>query len=242
MSRIVLLCAGVWTVGNIGRERGGLRWPLAAAYVAYPARYYLYDESLWLTAVVLAAALAFDSFSKEWRRTPPRRRSVLRRVAVLGTCAALFAALWCGYLYFHGTVTDSEGDEVPVYEALHHFFTSPWWLDVQQCAADTWRFAQHHGWYEVWRQMVDLSDPRGEQHALRVLGLPAGAAQADITARWRRLSRDHHPDKVRARDSDERRRAHDRFVEVQRAYEVLSSSKHRRARRNKRDNSDAVHE
>ncbi|CAH0715932.1 unnamed protein product, partial [Brenthis ino] len=224
---------GVWTVGNIGRERGGLRWAALAAYAAYPLRYYVYDESIWFTLMVLASALAFDSFSKEWRRTPPKRRHVFRRVAVLATCAALYAALWCSYLYFHGTLTDSDGDEVPVYEALHHFFTSPWWLDVKQCVVDTWQFAQHHGWYEVWKQVVDLSDPRGELNAYKVLGLSPEASQAELTSRWRQLSREHHPDKARPA---QRRAAQDRFMEIQRAYEILSSSKHRRARRNKRDN------
>lgn len=47
-------------------------------------------------------------------------------MTVLGLCAVLYVSLWCSYLYFHGTITDSEGDEVPIYEALHHFFTSPW--------------------------------------------------------------------------------------------------------------------
>lgn len=50
-----------------------------------------------------------------------------RRVGILALCACLYLSLWCSYLYFHGTITDSEGDEIPIYEALHHFFTSPWY-------------------------------------------------------------------------------------------------------------------
>ncbi|XP_046977323.1 dnaJ homolog subfamily C member 22 [Vanessa cardui] len=226
---------GVWTVGNIGRERGSLKWPVLAAYAVYPLRYYIYDESVWFTLMVLASALAFDSFSKQWRRTPPKRTHVVRRIVVLALCAGLYLGLWCSYLYFHGTITDSEGDEVPVYEALHHFFTSPWWLDVKQCLIDTYQFAQHHGWYEVWKQIIDLSDPHGEQNAYKVLDLGRDASQQEITSRWRKLSREHHPDKAKP---EHRREAQERFMDIQRAYEILSSSKHRRSRRNKKDNSD----
>lgn len=68
--------AGVWTVGNIGRERGTLKWPVLAAYAVYPARTYIHDETVFYTILVLAAALAFDSFSKQWRRTPRRHHIV----------------------------------------------------------------------------------------------------------------------------------------------------------------------
>ncbi|CAH0577920.1 unnamed protein product [Chrysodeixis includens] len=228
---------GVWTVGNIGREQGRLLYPLLAAYAAYPIRYYVYDETVWFTCMVLASALVFDSFAKEWRRTPKKTHFV-KRVAILAVCACLYLSLWCSYLYFHGTITDSEGDEVPIYEALHHFFTSPWWLDVKQCLIDTYQYAQHHGWYEVWKQIIDLSDPHGEQNAYKVLGVGPDASQQEITTTWRKLSRENHPDKVK--DEKARRAAQERFMEIQQAYEILSNSKHRRNRRNKKDNSEPM--
>ncbi|PZC79763.1 hypothetical protein B5X24_HaOG215854 [Helicoverpa armigera] len=227
---------GVWTVGNIGHEQGSLKWPLIGAYLGYPVRYYVYDDSLWFTVMLLASACAFDSYSKEWRRTPKKKTHIAKRVVILGVCAALYLGLWCSYLYFHGTITDSEGDEVPIYEALHHFFTSPWWLDVKQCLLETYQYAQHHGWYEVWKQIIDLSDPHGEQNAYKVLGVDRDASQQEITSTWRKLSREHHPDKVK--DEKERRAAQERFMEIQQAYEILSNSKHRRNRRNKKDNSE----
>ncbi|VVC94257.1 unnamed protein product [Leptidea sinapis] len=227
---------GVWTVGNIGREQGSFKWPLLAAYATYPVRYYIYDETVWCTLMVLSSALVFDSFAKEWCRTAQTKKHVAKRVAVLGMCVCLYLSLWCGYLYFHGTITDSEGDEIPIYEALHHFFTSPWWLDVKQCLLDTYQYAQHHGWYEVWKQIIDLSDPHGEQNAYKVLGLGPDATQQEITSTWRRLSRQNHPDKVK--EQHLRREAQEKFMEIQQAYEILSNSKHRRNRRNKKDNSE----
>ncbi|KAJ8737881.1 hypothetical protein PYW08_000476 [Mythimna loreyi] len=226
---------GVWTVGNIGREQGRLKWALIGSYIAYPVRYYVFDDSIWLTIMVIISACLFDSYAKEWRRTPRKRRHVAKRVAILSLCCFLYIGLWCSYLYFHGTITDSEGDEIPIYEALHHFFTSPWWLDVKQCMADTYQYAQHHGWYEVWKQVVDLSDPHGEQNAYKVLGVSRDASQQEITSVWRKLSRENHPDKVK--DELARRAAQERFMEIQQAYEILSNSKHRRNRRNKKDNS-----
>ena len=66
----------VHTVGNVGRCRGSLRWPLLAAYATVP----LYV--LWSLQVVhytaLASVLAFEYGAKEWRRTPPPPRSACR--------------------------------------------------------------------------------------------------------------------------------------------------------------------
>lgn len=71
---------------------------------------------------------------------------------------------------------------------------------------------------------------------LQVLGLSPEATQQEITSTWRRLSREHHPDKVK--DDNLRREAQERFMEIQQAYEILSNSKHRRHRRNKKDNTE----
>jgi len=89
-------------------------------------------------------------------------------MAVISMCCLLYMALWSSYLYFNAKVTDEDGDEVPFHEALGHFFSSPWWLDVKQSFIDVWQFAQEHGWMETWRQIVSLSDPSGEQNAFKV--------------------------------------------------------------------------
>lgn len=73
---------GVWTVGNVGREKGGFRWALVAAYLSYPLRYYLYDESIWFTLMVVCSAMAFDQFSKQWRREPPKKQKLSRFVNI----------------------------------------------------------------------------------------------------------------------------------------------------------------
>lgn len=68
------LFAGVWTVGNIGKEQGKPWITIAVSYVTYLSRWYFYDENIWLSLLMFVAALTFDSFSKEWRRTPRKKR------------------------------------------------------------------------------------------------------------------------------------------------------------------------
>lgn len=85
--------------------------------------------------------------------------------------------------------------------------------------------------YEVWKQIVDLSDPQGEQNAYKVLNLSPTATQSEITTNWRQLSREWHPDKVK--DPSQQRAAQEKFMEIQQAYETLSKIKTKRKRRNK---------
>lgn len=160
--------------------------------------------------------------------------------------ARFLAGMWTSYLYFNAKLTDSNGEEIPVHDAIHHFFTSPWWVDLWQSLNDVWVFAQHHGWYETWRQIVDLSDPHGEINAykvnvakrelavekkmlLQVLGVGNSASQVEITQAYRKLSREFHPDKVR--EAANYQEAQAKFMEIQQAYEILSNSKARRRSR-----------
>lgn len=223
---------GVWTVGNIGREKGTPWIAILVAYITYTSRWYFFDESVWFSIMVFSSALAFDTFSKEWRRTPRKPKGLCKRMTVLFLAGTLYLALWGSYLYFNGTVTDSNGDEVPVSEALHHFFTSPWWTDLKRSLYDVYTYAQHHGWYEIWKQIIDLSDVQGEQNAYKVLDVSPTASQSEITTAWRKLSRENHPDKVK--EPALQRAAQERFMEIQQAYEILSNIKSKRRRKNKR--------
>ncbi|KAK5642835.1 hypothetical protein RI129_009002 [Pyrocoelia pectoralis] len=224
--------AGVWVVGNIGRETGSPWKTLVITYFSYLSRWYFYDDSVWLTIIVFTSALVFDSFSKQWRRKPREKKSLVKRIAILALCGTLYLSMWSAYFYFNGKITDSNGDEVPVHEALHHFFTSPWWTDLKQSLYDVYIFAQHHGWYEVWKQIIDLSDPQGEQNAYKVLGVSPTASQSEITSRWRHLSREWHPDKVK--DPQLKSEAQNKFMEIQQAYDILSNIKTKRKRKNKK--------
>lgn len=223
---------GVWVVGNIGREKGNLKPCLTYAYLFYLLRYVIYDESFWFTGMVFAAAGAFDNNSKEWRREPLKRHTKLRRTLNLGSCVVMYLAIFSVYLYFNGKVTDSDGEEVPFFEAVKNFLKSSMWTDLKQTCIDLWTFAQHNGWGEIWRQIIESIDADGEQNAYKVLGLGPTATQSEITSVWRKMSREFHPDKVK--DESLRREAQEKFMEIQQAYEVLSKIKSKRRSKNKK--------
>lgn len=227
---------GIWTVGNIGRECGAW-WPsIVGALVSYPARYLIYDETYSLLLTALISALAFDALSKQWRRTPPRRRGATERTLKFTGALCIYFSLWGCVILFNGTITDEDGSEVPIHEALQNFLASAWWTDLKQALHDTYNYAQHHGWYEIWREVFESMDVDGERNAYKVLGVSATASQADITAAYRKLSKENHPDKVK--DEAQRAAAHQRFIDIQQAYSVLSKIKSNRRRKNKQFSGD----
>uniref|UniRef100_A0A1B6CF93 J domain-containing protein n=1 Tax=Clastoptera arizonana TaxID=38151 RepID=A0A1B6CF93_9HEMI len=158
-----------------------------------------------------------------------------RRVTILISCGLLYSALWCSYFYFNATLQDAEGEDIPVHEAIHHFFRSPWWTDLKKSLSDTWTFLKTNGWLETWKLIIELSDPSGEQNAYKVLGLSHHANQTEINSSCRLLSVKWHPDKVK--DPREKLTAQEKFYEVQEACEILSKNKARRSRRNKKSDS-----
>lgn len=105
--------------------------PLCTAYLFYPTLPYIGDDSMWVFSMVIASSLSFDSFSKQWKLKPRKKRSLVRRFSYLGLAVALYLALIGSYLYFNAAITDSEGEEIKLSEAVRHFLTSPIWLDLK---------------------------------------------------------------------------------------------------------------
>ncbi|XP_015176017.1 PREDICTED: dnaJ homolog subfamily C member 22 [Polistes dominula] len=229
----IIIALGVWTVGNVGREGGTIWAALISAYLVYPTLYYIGDDTTWVFLMVVTSSLAFDTFSKRWRLKPKKKRGWVRRMFALSLAIILYFSLIGSYLYFNAIITDSEGEEIKLSDAIRHFLTSPIWLDLKASLKATWNQAVHQGFWATWAQIVDLSDPRGEINAYKVLDLSPSASQNEITAKWRTLSRDNHPDKVKG-TQEERRKAQEKFMEIQQAYEILSKAKNRRQRRNRR--------
>lgn len=71
----------------------------------------------------------------------------------------------------------------------------------------------------------------------QVLGLNANATQQEITSRYRKLSREWHPDKHK--DPESKKEAQERFIDIQQAYEILSKIKSQRVAQNIRDSDNA---
>jgi len=104
---------------------------LIAAYLPYPTLYYIGDDTIWLFFMVVASSLSFDTFSKQWRLKPKKKRSFMQRMISLVLALMLYSAVICSYLYFNAVVTDSEGEEIKLSEAIQHFLTSPIWTDLK---------------------------------------------------------------------------------------------------------------
>jgi DnaJ-domain-containing protein 1 len=66
-----------------------------------------------------------------------------------------------------------------------------------------------------------VREPRDATALLAVLGLSGEATRRDITAAYRRLVAQHHPDRFHGRSVEEQSGAAQRFIEITRAYEEL---------------------
>ncbi|GBN39529.1 hypothetical protein AVEN_271009-1 [Araneus ventricosus] len=73
-------------------------------------------------------------------------------------------------------------------------------------------------------------ESRGVGHFGGVLGLDGSPTQQEITARYRKLSREWHPDKHK--DPEQKQIAQEKFIEIQQAYEILSKMKSGRVAQN----------
>lgn len=227
---------GVYMVGNTERMQGVFKHCLIAAYIAYPIRYIIYDQSYWLTITLAVSAIAFERWSIEFERPPRKRRSMKKRLFLLSTGLCIYLSVWVAFVCFNGKITDGDGEEIPIHEAIHNFFASSWWTDFKKTIFDIYEYAQKHGWYEIYKQIIESFDVDGEQKAFKVLGLSPTASQSEITKTWRTLSKENHPDKVK--DESKKREAELQFMEIQQAYEVLSKIKSKRRSKNRQFKED----
>lgn len=163
-----VVALAVWTVGNCGRQRGGIGPCLLAAYAAYPLRFFADTEKYWVYAVIVVSAVAFEYWSKQWLLTPPKRRNVVRRVAVLYACGALYLSMFGSYCYFNAKITTAEGDVVSVHESVAAALNSDWWTVAKASMGETWAQVQHRGYYESWKLVWDQIDTDGDARAFKV--------------------------------------------------------------------------
>ena len=222
-------CAiGVYAVGNVGRQKGSLKWALIGAYLTFPLYFFSSTVVFWSS---LSSNYFFNTYSKEWRRTPSPRRSLCKRISVLMIFSILYLSLWSSWFYFNCSVVDKNEEEIKCRDAAKNFLKSPVWKECTKVFDDLKIYIQIHGWSGLWREIVAALDPQGEVNALKVLNLTSSATQEEITSTYRRLSRQWHPDKHK--DPEEKARAQEMFIEIQSAYEILSRIKRQRIRSNK---------
>lgn len=138
---------------------------LIAAYLTAPL-YFFIDSPIFLTSFF--GCYVFNSYSKEWRRTPRPKKSFVQRVTFLVICGTVYLLLWSSWLYFNCKVTYQNEEEVKCRDAAKHFFKSPMWREFVSVMKELWESIKVHGWREVWKEIVDAFDPIGEVNALKV--------------------------------------------------------------------------
>ncbi|XP_054168096.1 dnaJ homolog subfamily C member 22-like [Oppia nitens] len=228
------VAVGVYAVGNVGRQRGSLKGPLIGAYLTAPLYLFSQNVVFWTS---LSSNYFFNNYSKQWRRTPPKRRSLCRRISILIFFGLIYLSLWSSWFYFNCSVVDKNEEEIKCRDAAKNFLKSPIWKECTKVFDELKLYIQIHGWSGLWREIVSALDPQGESNALKVLNLPQTATQEEITSTYRRLSRQWHPDKHK--DPNEKIRAQEMFIEIQNAYEILSKIKRQRIKsRNSFDEND----
>lgn len=218
---------GVTLVGNIGKERGSIWWPLLGCYLMTPFHLYGYTSYIYTT---IAGIIAFNMFAKQWRRQIRDPHPVCTRFLIITLCFGLYVSLWGSYAYFNLKITTKDGDRIKFRDAVGNFINSPAFQEFQKNLKSLWTHLLEHGFSSTFQQLIESLDPLGEKHALKVLGLERGVGQDEIRAKYRELSKAWHPD--RFKDEQEKNEAHEKFVSIQQAYERLSSIKRRRKNRN----------
>ncbi|ODM98208.1 DnaJ subfamily C member 22 [Orchesella cincta] len=217
---------GVHVIGNIGSQEGSILPSLLAAYIALP--FYTmpnpkYNWSTWL------AALAFR-FSVRWRKGKPQKRHFCKRIATMSACGVLYLSLWTSYMYYNLRITNEHGESIHFRDSVANLVNSPMFRELRDSLRHLWKYYKVHGWQTLWNEIITQLDPMGERNALTTLELGYGATQEEITQKWRKLSKTWHPDKYR--DPDEKEEAQKKFMEIQDAYDRISTLHSRRKKMN----------
>ena len=220
----VLICLGiaigVHLVGNIGREQGQLLMPLLATYGCYILLSWLTEQEASYMYCALAASCTFNYY-RQYRRAKSRK-TFAKRVVTLGLGGLIICSLWSSFLYFNATITTEDGEKIRLRDSVNHFFKSPAWLEFKQTFWTLYEEANRQGWRNIWDEVIKAFDPTGEANAYKVLDIEKGATEEQIRRKYKKLAVKWHPDRHKG---DSKEEAQAKFIEIQQAYEILTSRK-----------------
>ncbi|KAA0191636.1 hypothetical protein HAZT_HAZT006819 [Hyalella azteca] len=220
----------VWVIGNIGNEQAGSpKWALIGSYIMTPLVWY--NGTQVLNSCSVPSMLLFNAKGRRWRLSPPPAKPACRQFLYLSMASLLFAGCFSSFLYFNANI-HTEGEKVKLRDAVRHFVNSPMFQEFKKNFYKVYNDTRNEGFSKAWENFIELMDPFGSQHALKVLDLPQNATQAEIKERVRTLSKKWHPDKHT--DEEAKLLAQEKFLEIQQAGDALLEEKRRRARRNKK--------
>ena len=141
---------------------------------------------------------------------------------VFSLCMGLFFALWGSFLYFNAEITTEDGETIKIRDSVNHFFKSPAWLEFKNTLWQLYEEGQRNGWRNLYDELVKALDPKGEANARKVLEVTETTTREEIKKTYKKLVRKWHPDKYKGED---RAYAEKKFMEIQEAYEILTSKK-----------------
>jgi len=220
---------GAHLVANIGYQKTHMKWCLLGAALGIP--WMLQDSQSLSMSPVFASILT--SRKAEWvpSKIPPKGAcTCMKRFLALTFCGMIYLSLWGSVIYFNVHVTTKDGEQVPMYVAVHNFFQSPAWKEMKKTMGDLYQFCNHNGWGNCYQQLIERLDPTGEMHAYRVLEFEDDSpAPEEIQSRCRKLARKWHPDKFKT--EEEKEEAQEKFIEIQKACDILNDLRKKRQER-----------
>ena len=217
-------------IGNIGREKGSLLWALVGSYIVVP--FVLIFDIRILNYCSLISVILFHLMGRSWRREPYVNVSICRRFLRLSGWSLFFAALMSSFLYFNATIVSNNNEEIKLRDAVGNFLRSPMFQEFKTNTYKVYNDTWHEGAGQAYRNLIELLDPLGKTHALKVLELPKSATQGEIKERVRALSKKWHPDRHTGEET--KLEAEQQFMQVQEAADVLLDSKRRRLKNKKK--------
>ena len=212
--------AGVYLVGNIGREEGPFLISLLAAIGCYILFSILSGSEASYMYTALATSGAFNYYREYRRRSISRKFS--ERVLYLAGGAAVVWVLWISFFYFNASITIDDGEKIKLRDSVNHFFKSPAWVNFSNTWWSIYEEGQKKGWKSMYDEIIKSTDPKGEANAYYVLGLKSDSSEEQIRRAYKKLVVKWHPDKHKG---EAKQQAKFKFMEIQQAYEILSRRK-----------------
>ena len=161
-----LLFSGVYLVGNVNPERVDSKWALLGSYITLLLL--MTESGNYLIYSVFSSAIFVNWKGKGWNKNFMRKRGFCKRICILTVCGFLYLSLWTSVIYLNAKITTKDGDEVPLRDAVHNFFTSPAWEDTKEEFRNLYKYYQLYDWQNLWEEIVTALDPLGERKAYKV--------------------------------------------------------------------------
>ncbi|KAI8737344.1 dnaJ subfamily C member 22 [Biomphalaria glabrata] len=234
-SKLLYVCGailGVYLVANIGEIRCSLRQPFMGCLFSLP---WVFIGDGNVTMAPLLAGLSTKFKGLQWQQVEHVSKDDKTKFIfdITGYCLASITWIFLIFigLYFNATVVVDD-ERIPLRLALSNFLKSDVWIRTKDSLYQLYKIYSHAGWKRMYSDAKHLFDLSGEGNAYRLLELSKSASQKEINKQCRLLSRQYHPD--RQKDQEEKVKAQEKFIEIQKACNTLSTERSRRAKSSSR--------